>query len=131
MQQPTDMNKYAKMLLIFSNAESKNELETMAALYIQDMSDYRESIVQAMRTTVRDKGWSGALKPEEAHMDKSNKTAEEIIKEEIKEHCLKDLKVKINTLLWETLPTGISLGRMEKMSLRFHDEIISEWEKTK
>ena len=56
-QQAQDQAKYDRMVKLFSNAETKEDLERMAVLYIVDMSYPRVDIALALKAVEREKGW--------------------------------------------------------------------------
>jgi hypothetical protein len=55
--QAKDYGRYAQMIIIFRNAESKEELNNLSILYIMDMSFERADICLALKTVEFEKGW--------------------------------------------------------------------------
>ena len=52
-----DLEKYDQMVTLLSNAQSKEELEGMAVLYIMDMNFPRPDICLALKAIEHEKGW--------------------------------------------------------------------------
>lgn len=57
MTEPTNKEKYDRMVKLLSQADSKAELESMSMLYVMDMSFPREDICLALKTIEQEKGW--------------------------------------------------------------------------
>lgn len=55
--QAQDKTKYDRMVKLLGNAESKEELESMATLYIMDMSYPRADICLAIKAVELANGW--------------------------------------------------------------------------
>ena len=49
--------KYDRMIKLLSAAETKEDMERVAVLYIMDMSYPRADIALAVKAVERDKGW--------------------------------------------------------------------------
>lgn len=49
--------KYDRMVKLLGNAETKDDLELAAMLYIMDMSYPRADIALAVKAVEREKGW--------------------------------------------------------------------------
>ena len=55
--QAEEPEKYDRMVKVFDHADTKDELERMAMLYIMDMSFPRGDIALAVKATESERGW--------------------------------------------------------------------------
>jgi len=55
--QAQDPERFERMVKLLSEAQTKSELETLAVLYIGDMSYKRHDIALALKVVELDKGW--------------------------------------------------------------------------